>query len=238
MLEALFVILALMLFALLLIPIVAVFWKRRWWAGAAGLVAPFFLLDSLSGYSQACAESASVEACDRAGTLSFLAFVVALGVVVWVVAAAILPRSKATETYRDDTQESTREGRPRFDRNIAVVGFAIASLGALIGALVYSLNPPFSYDTDSAAPIAVLWDLAAYVVLAVVVARHRTRYPEGSGGWWVAAGAVAAAVAVGFVAATAAIGVPSLERFGQAAPLIAAAVAAVCVGLLKDTQDL
>lgn len=237
MLEALFVILALMLFALLLVPIVVVFRKRRWWAGVAGLVAPLYFLESVNGYSHVCDESASADACDRAGTLSYLAFVVVLGVVVWVVAAAILPRSKASNTPSDGARESAPVERPRFDRNIATVGFAIAGLGALIGALVYSLNPPFSYDADSAAPIAVLWALAANVVLAVIIARHRTQYPGGTGRSWIAAGVVAGAVAVGFIAVTAVLSVPSLERFGQAAPLIAAAVAVACVGLLKDTQD-
>lgn len=161
MLEALFVVVALVLLALLLVPIVVVFWKRRWWAGVAGLVAPFSFLDSVNGYSHVCDESASADACDRAGTLSYVAFVVVLGLVVWVVVAAILPRSKATDTPSDDTQESAPVGRPRFDRTIAVTAFAIAGLGAFIGALEYSLNPPFSYDTDSAAPIAVLWASAA-----------------------------------------------------------------------------
>ena len=101
--KALVVVLALVV--AWLAPVVFAFRKRRWWAGTAGLVAPFFYVFSFArtlfvGFG--CHEDDA--SCARDSEIgAILVILVFLALEVWVVVAAVLPRRVAQEPSQVDT---------------------------------------------------------------------------------------------------------------------------------------
>jgi hypothetical protein len=80
--------------------------------------------------------------------------------------------------------------------------------------------------------------VACVVGLIMVTARHRTRYPNGPGRWWLAGGWVPAAIAVLYVASPDPYFEMAMSRIGRSSPMLAAALAAACIGLLIDYRSI
>jgi hypothetical protein len=86
--------------------------------------------------------------------------------------------------------------------------------------------------------IAAAWTVTCVLGLIVVTARHRTRYPNGQGRWWIAGGWVPAALAVLYVASPGPYFEMAVSSIGRSSPLLAAALAAACIGLLIDDRSI
>ncbi len=219
-----------------LASVFAAFWKKRWRAGLAGVAAPLVafvafvvgLVICLSGSGDCSTENA---------VLSWV-FVFAVGLVVWVVAAAAIPRDGTREEYPDWVHSPRGPPTPSFDRVAATWGLAAAGLFGIVGLWARQTGPSY---TDWTAPTYVLGltcSVVCIVGLVYVTARHRISYKEGRGQWLILLAWVIAAVALVFAASSYSTlwFVENTLLIEDSAPWVALALAAACVGLLRDTD--
>jgi hypothetical protein len=229
--EPLGVIIAIGVFAAWLIPVAAAFWKRRPWAGMAGFAAPLFLLGVFIWGLSSCLGGSGD--CSTENVVTYWAILLALGMLIWTWAAALLPRHQPTGTTQGQAQTNT--GRSPSDRSLSGWGLVVAVMSAAFGAGAAASESIFPGRLNL---IAAGWTVACAVGLIVVTARHRTRYPTGPGRWWLAGGWVPAALAVLYVASPGPYFEMAMSRIGRSSLLLAAALAAACIGLLIDFRSI
>lgn len=210
-----------------LTSVVVAFRKGRRWAALAGLAVPFFLVGVFMWGLTSCLGGSGD--CSAENAVTYWAILLSLGIVVWVAAAALLPRSQAREPTRGET---------RFDRNLSAWGLAVAGVSAAFGVWAIASRPPHPSWTDALNLIGAGCSVVCAVGLVLVTARHRTHYPDGPGRWLVTAGWIAAAITLGYVASPGPYLEEGMARIGESSPFIAAAYAAACLGLLRDSRAL
>jgi hypothetical protein len=128
--EPVGVIVAIGVFAAWLIPVVVAFGKRRPWAGVAGFAAPFFLAGVFIWGIGSCLGGSGD--CSTENVVFYLAALLALGMLVWTWAAALLPRHRVSGTTQGQAQTNTE--RSLFDRTLAGWGLVVAVVSAVFGA--------------------------------------------------------------------------------------------------------
>jgi hypothetical protein len=210
-----------------LTSVVVAFRKGRPWAASAGLAVPFFLVGVFMWGLTSCLGGSGD--CSAENAVTYWAILLALGIVVWVVAAALLPRSEARESTRGET---------RSDRSLSGWGLVFAGVSAAFGVWAIASRPPYPSWTDALNLIGAGCSVVCAVGLVLVTVRHRTHYPDGPGRWLVTAGWIAAAITLVYVASPGPYFEEGMSRIGESSPFIAAALAVACLGLFHDSRTL